>query len=263
MYLYMLYNEVEKKGYIGITSRRPGKRFTEHLSVGRLSRDETYLARAIRKYGAEAFTLTVLRQVKSWDELKQLEMNAIAMYNTLKPHGYNLTKGGDGNYGYVPTPEHKQKLSQYWLDFYANGGVSPTLGVKRTEETKAKIRENTRKQFALTGNPMQGKKHSEETRKLISERLKGKTGWNKGKKLGPLSDEHRAKLSVVHRGQKAWNKGIPWHDITGGKEHPKARAVEFHGKAYPSVMECSRQTGFSRNTIKRVIAQGRARYLED
>lgn len=263
LYLYMLYNTVAKMGYIGITSRKPGKRFLEHLSVARLGQEQTYLANAMRKYGLNVFTLTVLRQVKSWDELKQLEMSAIAMYNTLKPHGYNLTKGGDGNYGYVATPETRQKLSESGLRFYANGGVNPNLGTKLSDETKAKLREATRKQLARKGNPMQGKKHSEETRKLISERLQGLPAWNKGKKTGPLSDEHRAKLSAIRKGRKAWNKGIPWHDIIKGDGHPAARAVEYDGVVYASVMECHKATGLARNTIRTHIKHGRARYIED
>lgn len=44
-----------------------------------------------------------------------------------------------------------------------------------------------------------GKKHSEETRRKISEATKGKQGPHKGKHL---SEEHRKKLSEVHKGNK-------------------------------------------------------------
>ena len=262
MYLYMLYNTVAEKGYIGITAKRPETRFIEHLSVARLGRRMTYLAKAMRKYGTDAFTLTVLRQAKTWEELCELEMSAIAIYNTLKPHGYNLTKGGEGNQGYTHTEETKKKLSAATKLAFAEGRLV-ALGRQHTEETKAKIRENTRKQFARKGNPMQGRKHSEATKQLISERLKGKPGWSKGKKLGPASAETRAKLSAAHKGQKAWNKGIPWHDIIKGEKHPAARAVEYDGIVYASVMECHKQTGLARTTIRLYIAQGKARYLED
>ena len=32
--------------------------------------------------------------------------------------------------------------------------------------------------------------------------------WNKGKKTGPLSEAHRIAISVGHRGQVPWNKGL-------------------------------------------------------
>jgi group I intron endonuclease len=80
---------------------------------------------------------------------------------------------------------------------------------------------------AGTKNPFYGKRHTEETRKLLSQKCKGrkhtpeerakqslaqigkprkksKPPWNKGIKTGPISDEHRAKL----KGRIVWNKGI-------------------------------------------------------
>ena len=49
--------------------------------------------------------------------------------------------------------------------------------------------------------------------------------------------------------------------MTGGKEHPKARAVEYNGVVYASVMECHTKTGLARNTIKNHIKQGKAKYM--
>lgn len=47
--------------------------------------------------------------------------------------------------------------------------------------------------------------HSEETRKKMSEALKGKSKgkgkipWNKGKKLGPMTEEHKRKISEANK----------------------------------------------------------------
>ena len=56
-----------------------------------------------------------------------------------------------------------------------------------------------------------GKHHSDETRKKISEAMKGeknpnygKAAWNKGK---PLSAEHKNRLSEAHKDQIPWSKG--------------------------------------------------------
>lgn len=51
-----------------------------------------------------------------------------------------------------------------------------------------------------------GLRHTEESKKKMSEAHKGKPSWNRGKKQ---SDEHRRKNSESHKGQVAWNKGIP------------------------------------------------------
>jgi hypothetical protein len=54
---------------------------------------------------------------------------------------------------------------------------------------------------------MLGKKHSDITRKKISQSHVGKIGkepWNKGK---PFSDESRKKMSDAKKGKEPWNKG--------------------------------------------------------
>lgn len=61
-------------------------------------------------------------------------------------------------------------------------------------------------QLHQNGNKnMLGKKHSEESKRKMSEALKGKTSWNKGKKF---SDEARQKMSESHKGKSPANKGI-------------------------------------------------------
>ena len=78
-------------------------------------------------------------------------------------------------------------------------------GVKFSEEHKIKIgnanrgKIRTPEQCKVNSEVHKGLAchtipHTEESKKLISEKLKGKTPWNKGEKLGPLSDVHKQKL---------------------------------------------------------------------
>lgn len=53
-----------------------------------------------------------------------------------------------------------------------------------------------------------GRTHSEETKKMISKQktgegnpMFGKTPWNKGKKLPPISQEHKDAVSIAHKGK--------------------------------------------------------------
>ena len=48
------------------------------------------------------------------------------------------------------------------------------LGQKRTDATKAKLRAKALEQFARQGNPMQGRKHSAETKEKIAATRRGK-----------------------------------------------------------------------------------------
>ena len=51
-----------------------------------------------------------------------------------------------------------------------------------------------------------GKKKSKETSRKMSEALKGRKAWNKGK-TGVISEETRRKMSKANKGQIPWNKG--------------------------------------------------------
>lgn len=63
----------------------------------------------------------------------------------------------------------------------------------RTLETRRKI------SYSLLGRPK-----SEEMRAKLSEKMKGRIPWNKGKKMSP---ETRARMSAASVGRLAWNKG--------------------------------------------------------
>ena len=63
-------------------------------------------------------------------------------------------------------------------------------GKKFSEETRRKISES-----------MKGIVRSEDTRKKMSESLKGRTAWNKGKKLKPITEEHARKMHEAWKGK--------------------------------------------------------------
>ena len=81
-----------------------------------------------------------------------------------------------------------------------------------------------------------GRKLSEETKRKISESHKGKPAWNRGLKMNrpawnrgiPHSEETRRKMSEALRGRKVWNKGIPRSEETRCKisEAHKRRSEE-------------------------------------
>lgn len=64
---------------------------------------------------------------------------------------------------------------------------------------------------------MKGKTPSEETRKKLSQKLKGRKVWNKGKKRPKFSEEWRRKMSIAHKGMIYKNRGIPKKHQEGEK----------------------------------------------
>lgn len=67
--------------------------------------------------------------------------------------------------------------------------------------TGRKLSAETRKKISIS---MLGQQKSEEMRAKVSEKLKGRVPWNKGKKLSP---ETRVRMSAAQTGRTAWNKG--------------------------------------------------------
>lgn len=89
--IYMYTNRINGMRYIGQTVCKLQKRHWEHLH-----RDNSYIDRALRKYGEKNFILEILEDdIKDRKILNDLEVYYIKKYDTFI-NGYNLTKGGDG-----------------------------------------------------------------------------------------------------------------------------------------------------------------------
>ena len=97
MQVYKITNNVNGHGYIGITQCSLAKRWREHLCAARTGSDKR-LYRAMRKYGTDNFSIAVIREATSFEELQRLECELVIEHNTHAKNGqgYNLTAGGEG-----------------------------------------------------------------------------------------------------------------------------------------------------------------------
>lgn len=141
--IYKITNTVTGKAYIGQTTHSLRTRWRLHCSA---SSTCTLLHDAILEHGKEAFKIEQIDSGDSREELNQKEVAWILKENSKAPNGYNIDNGG------------------YYIEY--------------SEESRCRMSEN---HANVTGenNPMYGKQHNSETRKLISERLLGKyTGKN-------------------------------------------------------------------------------------
>lgn len=179
MIIYRAMNLITGMSYIGQTTRSLKERKSAHLKRAKLSSLKFY--NAIKKYGEEAFSWTVLKLCKTREELNFWEEFYINRYNTMAPDGYNLTSGGKGSLGLKHRKETKELLSRI-----NSGKNNPHYGIQLSEETKRKI-----------GDANRGREMPESFGKQISKRLK---------KLWEVPDSDYRKgqsisRSIAHKGK--------------------------------------------------------------
>ena len=99
-YIYIITNLKNNMQYVGQTIQTIQQRFSGHKKSAKYNQDNTYLHRAMNKYGIDNFSVEEITSVdcETQEELSSkldsLEIHYIAKFNTLVPNGYNLTKGG-------------------------------------------------------------------------------------------------------------------------------------------------------------------------
>ena len=162
--VYRITNILNGKIYIGKTKQNPPvRRWAEHTSDSRKENPKMYIHRAMKKYGIENFLFEVIAQYKTHDDLCQGEVAIISQYNSnSREYGYNLTNGGEGPEW---TDERKSQFSEKM-----KGEGNLFFGKKHTEETKQLLSEIRKEEYSNPENhPWYGRKHTEETKLKISE----------------------------------------------------------------------------------------------
>jgi len=94
--VYLITNLLNGKRYVGCSKVTLKQRWWRHRSSAKKG-SPLALHAAIRKYGAERFTVETLEEVSGTHaDLMAAEIRQIAFHNSIAPNGYNLTMGGDG-----------------------------------------------------------------------------------------------------------------------------------------------------------------------
>jgi group I intron endonuclease len=128
MIVYKITNIVNSKAYIGQTTRSVEVRWKEHKNDKRACKA---LFRAIHKYGAENFVISILCRCDSVEELNKKEKQYIEELNSITPNGYNLRTGG---FNSLMSEDSKKKMSLSHL-----GERNFNFGKPKSEEIKNKI----------------------------------------------------------------------------------------------------------------------------
>ncbi len=97
------------------------------------SKTNTYLSRSIRKHGWDNFKKEIIIDDVPEEDLNNLEISYIKVENTMTPHGYNLTLGGEGMSGYKASKEAREKRSQATILRNANRDRFGSVDFRKTE----------------------------------------------------------------------------------------------------------------------------------
>lgn len=180
--------DIKSEGYVGITKNLT-KRISEHRG------GNSIIGKALRKY-KDDLIIEIVRGSISVDE-------ALCMEKDLRPKeliGWNICTGG----GMPPSRKNK-----------SSAGTKITLkGDERTPNQKAASRKLSDKLRDRPG-PNSGKVMTDEQKQKIRNALKGR-------KMGPLSDEHRRNLSnaALNRPLFECNRcGVLANKATLGRHH--------------------------------------------
>jgi group I intron endonuclease len=162
--VYKTANLINGKIYIG-------KHSTENLDDGYLG-SGNLLLKAVKKHGKENFSREILHTCSSDEAAFSKEIELVTEEFVKSDSTYNIIVGGTG---------------------FPSGENHPNFGIPLSEEHKKRLHKSGEE------HGMYGKHHSDETKKLISEKTKGKNNHSYGKKR---PKEVVEKISRGHRGKK-------------------------------------------------------------
>lgn len=185
IYIYKITNNINGKIYIGKHIDKSETGFDDYMGSG------IKIIMAQKKYGKENFTKEILEECVL-DNIDEREKFWIKKFNsTNRDIGYNITSGGDGGDTLTTHPDLnliKQKMSK----------SSPRRsGWHHSEQTKEKISK-------INLGRKLNRVITEEQRREISERLKGKNNPNFGKHK---TVEERRIIKEANTGLVYWNNG--------------------------------------------------------
>jgi group I intron endonuclease len=210
--IYIITNLINGKVYVGESMNIKHRIYEYTNNV--FNRPIKY---GIRKHGLDNFDIQVeYLPYFTKEDLLLLEEELIKRFDSRnKNKGYNICVKGTDNTGRVLTQEHKDKIG----DGNRNKIVS-----QETKDRMSAYQSNmpdSHKQLISEGKKKKKHKHSEATKKIMSDKKKGKPAWNKGLKTG----------------RPPWNKGLktPQESIDKIRESKIGVPSPKKGKKYPRV----------------------------
>ena len=253
--VYEIKNKINGKSYVGQYS---GLSFEKYFGSGKL------IKLAIKKYGLENFSKTILEECSNKDELNEKEIFWIDKLKTIEK-GYNLTEGGTGG-----DLSEFIKYDENWVE---NQRISTKKYWDNISDDERKIRSES---VSGEKNGMYGKegfwKDKKIPKEIVKKSLDSRRSYDKeqnpnwkggltyvycecGKKIGyghthcnkcrPRSNDNNPFFGKQH--SEETKKKLSEKRM--GKKPTNMRQVKIDNILYESLAEASRQTGIPSPTI--------------
>ena len=238
------------------------------------------LSNAIKCYGKENFKKEILEHCETYEQMSEREVFWINELNSIYPNGYNIASGGEGG-DTISNHPNKNLIAENHSKWMLEN--NPTKNRKRSDEEIEKWRKSFGDKSLGENNPMHGRTHAEESKKIMSETRKewhqnlsdkerdiinkkisdsnkGKEGYWKGKTNGGHSqqmkennpfkgkthtDEVKRMLSEINSKSKTDE-----HKKNISLNSSQNKQCSINGVVYRSVAEAARQLNLSENTVR-------------
>lgn len=157
-FIYKTTCSVNQKFYYGMHS-------TDNLDDGYLG-SGTYLAKAIRRYGRDKFSLEILEFLPSRELLKQREKELITEETLKDSQCMNLVIGGNGEFSKQASLAGG-KTSRIPKDFTKLKISESLKGIQHSQDRINNASEGLKKHYTENGSYWSGKHHSDSAKKQI------------------------------------------------------------------------------------------------
>jgi hypothetical protein len=202
-YIYKTTNLLSGKYYIGMHS-------TDNLEDGYLG-SGTRLRRSINKYGKDNFKREILYYTDTREELKALEQDVITLNEIAKVDCMNLKVGGEGGFISDKQQKHRSECANKALrerrkndeNFNRDWLIKVKMGVQKAMDNgkMANIKDNY---------DWNGKTHSEETKRKLSEIMKTKGHSSSNSQYGKCWITNEIENKKIYQGDvipSGWRLG--------------------------------------------------------